>query len=52
MWDDHDYGINDGDITFPLKDQMQKIYLEMIEEPKDSVRWNQKGLNESYYVGE
>lgn len=41
MWDDHDYGLNDGDITFPLKDQMQKIFLEMIEEPKDSLRWNQ-----------
>lgn len=38
IWDDHDYGINDGDKHFPLKNHTRRIFLDFIAEPQDSVR--------------
>ena len=32
VWDDHDYGINDGDRTFPNKNQSREVYLDFIGE--------------------
>ena len=33
VWDDHDYGINNGDKTFSKKAEMREIYLDFIGEP-------------------
>ena len=38
VWDDHDYGINDGGDNFVFKHQNRDIFLDFIGEPKDSVR--------------
>lgn len=38
VWDDHDYGINDGDKTFSQKHFTREIFLDFVEEPIDSVR--------------
>ena len=38
VWDDHDYGINDGTKHFPLKHEVREMYLDFLEEPKDSAR--------------
>jgi len=38
MWDDHDYGVNDGDLTFKNKHVTREIFLDFIKEPNDSVR--------------
>lgn len=50
-WDDHDYGINDGGIEFPMKEESQRQFLEFFEEPKDSKRWDQKGIYDARIVG-
>lgn len=52
IWDDHDYGINDGDRTFRDKEQNREIFLEFIGEPKTSDRWLQKdkGIYQDYLI--
>ncbi len=38
VWDDHDYGINDGDMTYPNKLETRDIFLDFVDEPNDSPR--------------
>lgn len=38
VWDDHDFGINDGDKTFQQKYLTRDIFLDFIDEPEDSIR--------------
>ncbi|OWZ21328.1 hypothetical protein PHMEG_0004135 [Phytophthora megakarya] len=52
IWDDHDFGINDGGKHFPNRDDSQQIFLDFIHEPKDSPRRKQQGIYTSYTVGE
>ena len=44
MWDDHDYGYNDAGGSYRMKRQMQKIFLDAFDEPKDSPRRKQEGI--------
>lgn len=37
-WDDHDYGVNDGDINYINKHLMRDIFLDFVDEPEDSER--------------
>jgi alkaline phosphatase D len=37
IWDDHDYGLNNGGKEFLLKDFTRKLLLDFIVEPLDSV---------------
>jgi alkaline phosphatase D len=37
-WDDHDYGVNNGDRTFYRKIEYRDYYLDFIQEPLDSER--------------
>lgn len=41
--DDHDYGANDGDKRYALRDESQKEFLDFIGEPINSPRRNQSG---------
>jgi len=38
VWDDHDYGINDGDKNFILKEKSKSAFLDFIGESLSSVR--------------
>ena len=38
VWDDHDYGVNNGVKEFVLKDFTRKLFLDFIDEQLDSVR--------------
>lgn len=51
IWDDHDYGKNDGDATFPYKKESQQRMLEFLNEPASSPRWKQEGAYVSYVFG-
>ena len=51
IWDDHDSGINDGGKDNPVKDIVRKVFLDSMEEPKDSPRRTRKGgMYEAYYL--
>ena len=43
VWDDHDYGTNDGGRRFQFKEQNRDIWLDFIGEPSDTERRLQKG---------
>ena len=51
VWDDHDYGINDGSADFPLKDESQQLFLDFIDEPADSERRKTPGVYDAEIVG-
>lgn len=38
VWDDHDYGQNDGNYNFKYKDEVKQLYLDFLEEPLNSDR--------------
>ena len=44
MWDDHDYGVNDGGVEYPFKKEAQQLLLDFTNEPKDSPRRTQEGV--------
>jgi alkaline phosphatase D len=50
-WDDHDYGKNDGDATWPLKDEAQTILLDFLGVPADSPRRSRKGVYHAEVFG-
>jgi alkaline phosphatase D len=50
-WDDHDYGLNDGDKTFQSRDLSKEIWLDFIGEPKTSDRWKHPGVYHSLQFG-
>ncbi|MAR95035.1 MAG: phosphatase [Gammaproteobacteria bacterium] len=44
IWDDHDYGLNDGGSKYRNKTRAQKLFLEFWEIPKEDIRHKQKGI--------
>jgi alkaline phosphatase D len=52
VWDDHDYGKNDGGAEYQSKDAAKQIYLDFIDEPAQSQRRTQQGgIYASYTIG-
>ncbi|CAH0516723.1 unnamed protein product [Peronospora belbahrii] len=51
IWDDHDYGINDGGKLYSNREESQQVFLDFIGEPVDSPRRKQKGIYTSYTIG-
>lgn len=54
IWDDHDYGVNNGGKDNPIKSYGQKIFLDFLNEPENSDRRKQEGIytSHTYGVGE
>ncbi len=51
VWDDHDYGINDGSADFPLKDESQQLFLDFLNEPANSERRKTPGIYDARIFG-
>ena len=51
IWDDHDYGENDAGKEFPKKVESQKIFLDFLNEPVNSLRRKTPGIYDSLVVG-
>ena len=49
-WDDHDYGINDGDRTWVHRNVSRELFLDFLDVPADSVRRTQAGVYASHDV--
>ena len=43
IWDDHDYGINDGGKNWPFKKKAQSIFLDFFNINKNEIRRKEKG---------
>lgn len=52
VWDDHDYGKNDGGEEYKLKNQSKHIFLKFWNEPTNSSRYNHDGIYHSLYFGD
>lgn len=44
IWDDHDFGVNDGGVENPFKQQAKDAFLEFWRAPPDDVRRRREGL--------
>ncbi|WP_162419167.1 alkaline phosphatase D family protein [Cyclobacterium roseum] len=51
IWDDHDYGINDGGKFFSQKDSSQQLLLDFLEVPASSPRRARKGAYSVHTFG-
>lgn len=51
IWDDHDYGQNDGGAAFPHKAQSKDLFLDFWKVPADDVRRQREGLYDSRIYG-
>ncbi len=52
IWDDHDYGVNDGDNTYVAKAASKQLLLDFLEVPQSATVRNRKGAYQSYTIGE
>jgi alkaline phosphatase D len=50
-WDDNDYGKKNGGKEYSKKIESQQIYLDFLDEPKDSPRRHREGIYCSYLLG-
>lgn len=48
IWDDHDYGVNDGDKYFPKARESKVLMLEFLNVPKSHPVWEREGAYQSY----
>ncbi|MEH0157871.1 alkaline phosphatase D family protein [Limibacter armeniacum] len=48
IWDDHDYGVNDGGKEFAKKDSSKALMLEFLSIDKDNPVWEREGTYQSY----
>ena len=44
IWDDHDYGKNDGGSEYNLKKEAQELFLEFWDIPSDDIRQSREGI--------
>ncbi len=51
MWDDHDFGENDGGAEYPMREESRQIFLDFWAEPADSPRRGRDGVYASYVFG-
>ncbi len=51
VWDDHDFGVNDGGAEYPMRDASQKEFLRAFDEPADSPRRRRPGIYIATTVG-
>ncbi|MBX7181144.1 MAG: alkaline phosphatase family protein [Bacteroidia bacterium] len=51
VWDDHDYGVNDGGKEYPKKEESKEIFLDFFKEPAESERRKHPGIYHQLVVG-
>lgn len=51
IWDDHDYGANDGDKNYPKKDESKALMLDFLDVPKNADVRKRPGAYQSYTFG-
>ena len=51
VWDDHDYGINDGGKHYVQKEESRDLLLDFLDVPKTNDVWDREGAYQSYTFG-
>lgn len=52
IWDDHDYGVNDGGLEYPKKEESKQVFLRFWNEPDGTERRQRPGIYTSYRFGD
>jgi len=52
IWDDHDYGVNDGGKEYPMRAESRDVLFDFLKVPKSNPAWERAGAYQSYTVGE
>ena len=52
VWDDHDYGVNDGGAEYPKKEASKREFLRFFQIPESSPRWRRPGNYDAVIIGE
>jgi alkaline phosphatase D len=52
IWDDHDYGVNDGDKGYLKKRESKELMLDFLDVPKEARVRNRPGAYQAYSFGE
>ena len=51
IWDDHDYGVNDGDKNYPKKDEAKALMMDFLDVPRNAEVRKRPGAYQSYTFG-
>ena len=51
VWDDHDYGVNDGGGDFPHKAVSKDLFLDFWKVPASDVRRTREGIYDAHIIG-
>lgn len=51
VWDDHDYGVDDGGREYPMRKDSQQVFLDFFGIPADSPVRNREGIYRQVVVG-
>ena len=51
-WDDHDYGVNDGNRNYAKKEESKSLLLEFLEVDTSNQVYKRSGVYQSYEIGE
>ncbi len=51
VWDDHDYGVNDGGVEFAHKSLSKDLFLEFWKAPANDIRRTRGGIYDSRIIG-
>lgn len=51
VWDDHDYGVNDGGKEYPKRKESQQVMLDFLDIPTDSPLRTQEGAYSTHVYG-
>ncbi|TRX55939.1 alkaline phosphatase family protein [Fulvivirga sp. M361] len=52
IWDDHDYGVNDGGKYYTMKKQSKEVLLDFLDVPKSDPVFDHEGAYSTYTLGE
>ena len=50
-WDDHDFGVNDGGVEYPMKRESQQVFLDFFGVPRESPRRTREGVYHAEVFG-
>ena len=50
IWDDHDFGIDNGGKEYPMKDESKNLMLDFLDVPADAKVRDRKGAYQSYMI--
>ncbi|MDA7501791.1 alkaline phosphatase family protein [Chitinophagales bacterium] len=51
IWDDHDYGVNDGDKSYPIKEASRDLLFDFLDVPEDDESRKREGAYSSHTYG-